>query len=375
MTVKRSTAAFKVLLCGYYGEHNLGDDALLHVLLGAIPPSWDPLVTVHDAEAVMAMYPGIATVPRRSLRAAAAAVFGVDALVLGGGSLLQDSTSFKSLLYYLLLIGVARLRGIPVILWGQGLGPLHRPLSRWLVRCVLPWVQAIGWRDPTSEGLANRWGIQVPSLMAADPVWSFPGLAWQGDQMDGEQRSGVVLCWRPTPLLSSTQWNDLLRAVERLAIQQGLPVTWLAFHQHQDHHLPTTLAREGLMSTELAARSRFLVAESLPQVMGLFSRSQFVIAMRLHALILAQLAGAPCAALSYDPKVAAAAQMAGVLCDDLEALPSADTLFASWRGVVEQPADGSSLARIKTDAARHGALLQDQLIKQESVLNQRHRQA
>ena len=68
-------------------------------------------------------------------------------MILGGGSLLQDSTSWLSLLYYAALILTARLQRKPVILWAQGLGPLRRRRSRLLVGRLLPLVAAASWRD------------------------------------------------------------------------------------------------------------------------------------------------------------------------------------------------------------------------------------
>ncbi|MCX5940295.1 MAG: polysaccharide pyruvyl transferase family protein, partial [Cyanobium sp. LacPavin_0818_WC50_MAG_67_9] len=119
----------RVLLCGYYGEHNLGDDALLEVLLAQLPAGWLATVTAHDGALVRDLF-GVDTVARRSLPLVLKALRHCDALVLGGGSLLQDSTSFKSLLYYAALIGAARLQAKPVLLWGQGVGPLQRRRSR-----------------------------------------------------------------------------------------------------------------------------------------------------------------------------------------------------------------------------------------------------
>ena len=109
-----------LLLCGYYGENNLGDDALLTVLLQEIPAPYRLLVTAHDAEALSGLAPDAEAVNRRSLKTVLFALRRVDAVVLGGGSLLQDSTSFSSLVYYLLLIVVARLRGCPVLALGAG---------------------------------------------------------------------------------------------------------------------------------------------------------------------------------------------------------------------------------------------------------------
>ena len=132
-----ATGAPDVLLCGYYGEDNLGDDALLQVLLRELPEGLKPLITARDTSAIRRLAPTASIVNRRSLLSVLKSIGTVRALVLGGGSLLQDSTSVRSLVYYLLLIVVARLQGRVVILWGQGLGPLRRPLSRLMVRLVL----------------------------------------------------------------------------------------------------------------------------------------------------------------------------------------------------------------------------------------------
>jgi polysaccharide pyruvyl transferase CsaB len=143
-------ASRPVLLCGYYGEHNLGDDALLEALLGQLPAGVTPLVTAHDETQVQARF-GVATVPRRRLKAVLAALGRCRALVLGGGSLLQDATSFRSLVYYGALISAARLQGKPVLLWAQGLGPLRRRRSRLLVQALLPAISAISWSPLTTR--------------------------------------------------------------------------------------------------------------------------------------------------------------------------------------------------------------------------------
>lgn len=190
----RSAANRKALLCGYYGEHNIGDDALLQVLLGQLPAGWDPVVTAHDQEQIQDSY-AVSTTGRRSLAGVLKAFSHCDALVLGGGSLLQDSTSFLSLLYYAALIFTARLGGKPVLLWGQGLGPLRRRRSRALVRLLLRRVTAMSWRDPASSSMATAWGNS--SLLGSDPVWALTPVAWQGE--GGRSCSAGERCpdWMP----------------------------------------------------------------------------------------------------------------------------------------------------------------------------------
>lgn len=350
----------RVLLCGYYGEHNLGDDALLEVLLRQLPQGWSPCITAHDQQQVrqrfQAAWPALETVDRRSPRAVLAALAGCQALVLGGGSLLQDTTSFRSLLYYASLILAARSRGLPVLLWGQGLGPLHRRRSRALARLLLRLVSGISWRDGASARLAAGWGITAGQ--GSDPVWGLQPLAWQG-------RGGpIVLCWRPVAQLDERGWRLLLGALEQLAERWDRPVHWLPFHQQQDSDLLADLQRRGLLGEPLRRRSQLVEASTPEQAMQQFQGASLVVAMRLHGLILAALAGSPCAALSYDPKVAAAAEALGCPCLDLNRLPegepasAAATLAASWEALVDHPADPLRRDQLRADTRVHADLLQ-----------------
>ena len=337
----------KVLLCGYYGEHNLGDDALLEVLLNQLPQGWEPLVTARDQAMVQRRF-GVATTDRRSLAGVLRALAGCDALVLGGGSLLQDSTSFKSLLYYAALIGAARLQGKRVGLWGQGLGPLHRRRSRLLVRSLLPLANAISWRDPASASLAADWGIEAP--VGSDPVWGLAPRAWQG-------RGGpIVLCWRPVAQLHGRAWTPYLKALDQLAASADRAVLWLPFHQDQDQGLLAALNAEGLVPTRLMERSHELAVDDPAAALEQFAGASLVLAMRLHGLILAALAGAPCAALSYDPKVAAAAKAIGCPLQVLGegANPS---LAALWESTLDRPPLSERVAWLRREALTHQHLL------------------
>ena len=350
--VDRSAAT--LLLCGYYGEKNLGDDALLTVLLKDLPADCRLLITARDVNVLHQLCPSATWVDRRSLKAVVAAVGKVDAVVLGGGSLLQDSTSFRSLIYYLALIATARLRRRPVLLWGQGLGPLHRPISRWLVRVMLPLCSSASWRDQTSFLLAKCWAPKLLMDVAPDPVWQLPQREWVG-------RGAIVLSWRPTPLLDSQGWRCLLDALAAVADRLDAPVCWLAFHQHQDAPLLSSLRERKLIPESLVHRSHTVVPTELNTVFEQVRTSRLVIPMRLHALVLARLAGCPIAALSYDPKVAAAADMAGIPWVPLAQLPDSATLAEQWYDQADQPPLKDDVERIRQDVSRHGQRLRQGL--------------
>ncbi len=368
------------LLVGYYGEHNLGDDALLEVLLSQLPPGCRPTVTAHDQSLVAERF-GLASVDRRQLAAVLAALGRSDALVLGGGSLLQDATSFASLLYYAALILTARIQAKPVLLWAQGLGPLRRRRSRLLVRGLLALVTACSWRDQASAQLAASLGwppaprgpggdqrgpSQPPAqqaaqrqaqrtdrqtcqqMVAADPVWSLAAPSWRGPG------GPIVLCFRPTSHLRGAAWKPWLGALEQLAPDREL--IWLPFHAHQDRGLLKSLGQQGLLSPALLSRSRELLVERPAEAMEVCAGAGLVLAMRLHGLILAANCGAPTAALSYDPKVNAAAGDLGCLCTPLDA-PAPDDLAAQWRRCLDQPPSLPRLERLRASAATHRALL------------------
>ena len=340
------------LLCGYYGEHNIGDDALLQALLSALPAEAKPCVTAADQQQVQQRF-GVTTCDRRRLRATLRALADCDGLILGGGSLLQDSTSWRSLLYYAALILSARLQGKPVILWAQGLGPLRRRRSRALASRLLPLVSAASWRDRQSAALAHRLaGVsRAMDPVAADPVWTLPAMHWRG-------RGGpIVLAWRSSSLLSDADWGVLLQALNALAEQNDRPVLWLPLHDIQDGGLMQRLKDQGLMPETLAARSREIRLQRPEELMAQASAAGLVLAMRLHGLILAARAGAPVSALSYDPKVAAAADALGCPWADLQPLPLAQALKSSWQQQLDRPLPSAAIAAQVQSAAQHRELL------------------
>ena len=339
-----------MLLCGYYGEHNLGDDALLEALLQLLPAGVTALVTAFDEPQVRERF-AVATVQRRSLRAVLAALGRCRALVLGGGSLLQDATSFRSLIYYGLLISAARLQGKPVLLWAQGLGPLRRRRSRALVRPLLAAATGISWRDPQSAELATSLGVWAAH--GADAVWALPAQPWLGSG------GPIVVCWRPTTQLQTEDWRPYLNALEHLAEAANREVLWLPFHRDQDTGLLERLSGEGLLGLALRRRSRELQAQRPQEAMAVFRTAGLVVAMRLHALILAALSGAPVASLSYDPKVQACALGIGCPCQALgDALPDAGAaLLQSWLDALDHPIPAAAIAALQAGTGVHRELL------------------
>jgi polysaccharide pyruvyl transferase WcaK-like protein len=162
-----------------------------------------------------------------------------------------------------------------------------------------------------------------------------------------------VVCFRPTHYLDAQAWAPYLEALSSLAVEANREVIWLAFHGEQDRGLLAQLRSDGLLSPELERRSREVVPAHPREAMAVFASAGLVLAMRLHGLILAALSGTPTVALSYDPKVAAAAKAVDCPCQSLDAPVKAKTLLKSWRSCLDQPPATTLIQALHGQAQGH----------------------
>ncbi len=92
----------RVLLSGYYGFGNLGDEALLEVIVDRMRRRFPSaqLEVLSATPQMTAANHRVESTPRWDWRAIRAAIARADVVLSGGGGLLQDATSLRSLLYY-----------------------------------------------------------------------------------------------------------------------------------------------------------------------------------------------------------------------------------------------------------------------------------
>ena len=162
----------KVVLSGYFGFDNFGDEAILYVLSDKLK-SFGHSVTVlsSNPEKTTKIY-HTASVKNFDIIKLIKTIFRSDILFSGGGSLLQDVTSFKSLFYYSLVIFIALCFRKKVVIFAQGIGPLNKSLSKFLVKNLLKHVTYISVRDENSLELLKSWNINAE--LVNDPVFSLP---------------------------------------------------------------------------------------------------------------------------------------------------------------------------------------------------------
>lgn len=299
----------RVIISGYYGFDNAGDEAVLAGILTSLrrqAPGVQCLVLSAAPPATQRLH-GVAAAHRGRPREVLGALQRCDLFVSGGGSLLQDVTSLKSLLFYLTQIRLAKALRRRVLVYAQGIGPLVRPAARRLTARVLQGVDWITVRDPESAAELERLGLGrggPPIEVTADPVFVLePGPREWAEAEMGALAPGL----RTQPLLgiSLREWpglgerlGDLAEVIRASAAQ--MEVTPVFF--------PLQRSRDTAVCRAMAERvgGFLLLGDYAPgEWLALTAGTALFLGMRLHALIFAAAGGVPLVGLSYDPKVTA----------------------------------------------------------------------
>ncbi len=350
-----------MVVSGYYGFGNAGDELILGVLCQALAGhrvtvlSADPARTIRDF--------GVAAVRRFDMAGIWRVLARADLLVSGGGGLLQDATGPASVPYYLGVIGMARARGCRVMIYAQGIGPIHKAWAR-AGLALLRGVSAATVRDPESREMLQRAGVRGVEV-TADAALCLPQPAPAGMPPElralGIEAGTPLLALAPRPYGAPGFSTRLAAAISQSVARTGARVLLVPMQRQED----TGACLE--LHAHLGKSAMLLPAEVPPQrYPAVFAACAAVLGMRLHALILAALGRVPAVGLSYDPKISAFAQGLAPDIADLHLDSPADTIAAA---VVERlrpdPERSARLDRQVGDlqrlAGRNNAILRDLL--------------
>ena len=356
---------YHVVMSGYYGFSNAGDDAILQSIHeGILAASRDVAVTVlsNDPELTWDLC-GLEAVPRFQVWKVLKSLWRCDALLSGGGSLLQDRTSTRSLLYYLSIIQAAELFHKPVMLYANGIGPVQKPSNRRRVRRAVERAALVTLRDGSSARELQEMGVTRPDLhVTADPVFNLPPASrergmelLQAARLPQGSRFAVVSVrdWPGTEEFP----QKLAGLCDHLRRTYGMEILFLLMQPKHDRN--TT----GLVRQAMEEPSYLLDTATTPrELMAVLGEAELCVAMRLHTLIFAARMAVPCIGLVYDPKVESYLQeldmpSAGHVerFDREEAIACADRMMADYEGNLVR-------LRQKSEALAKAALRNEELL-------------
>lgn len=313
---KRRGAAgrYGVVVCGAYGRGNMGDDAILQTIIRQLrmqDPDL-PICVMTRKPVETALETGVSTVQIFHAMRASKWMKRSTLYISGGGTLLQNATSTRSLIYYLFSMIQAKKCGCRVMLYGCGAGPVRGKGNQRLVARVLNrYADQMTLRDPASRQTLERFGVTVPKCM----VTADPALGMQADTertpeflrkngMDLDQKYALFVL---RPWSGMERRLDAVRqAAEYVYRRWDLMPVFMCFEPSRDQNITHTAA-DGLQ-----VPYKILTGESDCSIAcGVIARSQLVVAMRLHALVFACSQDVPMVGISYDPKVSGFMDYAG----------------------------------------------------------------
>ncbi|MEV4657792.1 polysaccharide pyruvyl transferase family protein [Micromonospora sp. NPDC049301] len=311
-------AGLTIGVLGSYGGRNLGDEAILTGLLSDLrtqEPNARIIVFSRHPEHTRLAHPDVEAVPWEGIsRTDSALVLAqLDLLILGGGGILYDREARR----YLRVVRVAQERGLPLITYAVGVGPLSDAVDTGMVRETLASAIQVTVRDQESRMALEEAGLLNPITVTADPAFllqpeEFPlHLLREEGVPAGNRLVGISVRepGRAAERLDVDGYHRLLAQIGDFLVNRiDAYVLFVPMERDDIRHA------HGVLSHMIAAeRGRILHGTYSPQqVLGLMRHFDLAVGMRLHFLIFAAMVGTPFLPLPYAGKVFDLAQRLGV---------------------------------------------------------------
>ena len=314
----------KILISGYYGFDNFGDETILSVLVKKLY-EFDTQITVLSKNPIKtqrehAVHSTFYMCPCICLNH----ILKCDILISGGGSLLQDVTSVNSLLYYLFIISMALLFRKKVIIFAQGLGPINNKFAAMLTKFVLKRCSLVTVRDRKSKMILNKWGVDAD--LVCDPLFDL-----KLPEYKPENKVGIQL-----RKFKTLKFEFLTKLAEQ--INKEFSDKEIEIYSFQDSLDLEVCKRFETILKNINPQLKTSIVSNLTsqEVLDKFSKLEYLVGMRFHANLIAIRYGIKTLALSYDIKVEKLAEEAEFPCLVLGNEANLDELFEKMKQINPQ---------------------------------------
>ncbi len=305
----------KFLVLGYYGFFNSGDDAILHAVCQDIKAQdKNNTITVmsKNPESTKEEY-GVNAIDRFKLLEVIKEIREADVVIFGGGSLLQNVTSNRSLQYYLLVMRLATFFRKKTMLYANGVGPIVDEKNQKTTAKVLNKLTKITVRDPESEKFLYNIGVKSEKVtLTADPVYNIEfdkkdiNTILNKEDIDLTGKDFVSVYFRKFGEDESYVKN-CAKVFDDVYKEFGYPILFVPMEHENDREHSLKIQKE-METPSYIFNDRVKVEE----MFEIIDNSKIVLGMRLHSLIYSAVQNTPMVAFSYDPKVDSFAKQLGV---------------------------------------------------------------
>lgn len=301
----------KVCISGYYGFKNFGDEAILKVLTEHLKQlNADITVFSSDTEYTSKTY-GVNSVRSFDFKNLIRSLKSCDVLISGGGSLLQDVTSLKSLIYYSLVIALGIFFNKKIIIFAQGIGPINNSFAGSLVKNLLSFCTLVTVRDENSFSLLKNW--KIDAKLVCDPIYSM-------EIADNQKTNSVGIQLRDFKTMN----YNLLQKLALMIVTKFSDKKVKIFSLQEAQDLEISKRFEKLIHSFNSEIDTEIITEDIVENI---SELEFLIAMRFHAILTALKSGVKTCAINYDIKVEKLAKDANLPIISMDAHENLEEIY------------------------------------------------
>lgn len=368
----------KIVLSGFYGLGNTGDEAILKAIIDNLRAELeDPDITVFSLspEKTAKEYnvKSIYRAWRRDNKEKYRALKGADLLISGGGGLLQDTYPTKFLFgplpYYLLIVMLAKIAGTKVMFFSQGIGPVTSTWGKILMKVFANRADFITVRDQYSKDYLKKLGVTRPeTVVTADIVFAFKAdeedRAYDSLPLKGDEKIVAVTVrpWFDNP----DYIEKTARLLDQLIELRGVTPVFVPMEGKYD----VPASNDVLSKMRHADKAMLLGSDFTPnEFLNFIRHADLTVGLRLHALIFSALSNVPHLGFSYDKKVESFLKRSGMWdysfrlgeIDETKLLENA--LYLLDNKAAAQAIMEPNVAKLRAEAMRNVELLEENFVK------------
>ncbi len=302
----RDKKRYDYIISGYYGYKNSGDDALLLAISNELKKQKNDVriaVLSANPKETERLY-RIDAINRFNIFKIIGALKKSKAMLSGGGSLMQDETSSKSLWYYACLLKASKKMGLKVMQISNGIGPINKKCNKNLVKKVInKYVDIITLREEKSLRELENMGVTTPKILTSDLAMTLEGSGIRDlkkvfESENIPQKDYVCISMRDWKNNPKCFEEEIAKVADYIYEKYNYGIIFIPMQY------PLDLAISKRIAEKMKNPSNIISGHiSTENVIGIIREAKVVLAMRLHSLIYGVSMNTPVVAIKYDPKI------------------------------------------------------------------------
>lgn len=322
----------KIVLSGYYGFGNTGDELILSGILSDLRKrvqeieftvlSGDPIRTskLHGVNAVLF----------NDLENVRKAIAGSDLVLIGGGGILFDaynntylperilSEDYFGLSYYATVLLLSHLYHVPSMFYAVGVGPLITAETRDLLISMFDLCSGISVRDQRSREIIlsfieKHQYLMEKIVLASDPAFSIDTetisdnecINFESFEKDRKKLAVSLRYWDFGQAQSAWE-QETAYALDALVAEDDYYVVFIPFQANKGRIIEDDYEVCERVRNCMANQSAVYLHKdklTIHQCISMLKSCDAVLGMRYHSVLLALKEGIPVVGLEYDPKL------------------------------------------------------------------------